>query len=114
MKAIKINTAARTIEEINVEGLEDMQAAVDGYIEVATEVDKKNTLYVNEDGMFLQEDFFTIEGGHQPFRGNGIVVGFNYRTGESKDASVSIGEVRAKVKFFTALQIKMMAMAGAF
>lgn len=103
MKAIKIDVAARTVTAIEVAGLSDMQAVVAGSIEVATEVqhqDQWNTVFCNEEGLYLPiRDWFIWQGAHQPFKGNGLVIGFNPETGESIDTNLTVEDVKKFVRF---------------
>ena len=103
MKAIQINSTKRTITAIEVSGLESMQAVVGGDIEVATEIkhnDKWNTFYCNEEGLSLNvRDWFIVQDAHQPFKGNGLIVGFDPDSGESIDTNLTVEDVKKVVKF---------------
>jgi hypothetical protein len=103
MKAIKIDSHLQTITEIEVNGLTDMQKAVEGLIEVAAEIkhgSKYNTVYVNEEGLFEPHtDWFIWDGAHQPFKGNGLVVGYNPKSGNSLDSNMTVADVQKFVRF---------------
>lgn len=72
-KAIHIDSAARTVRPLDVDGLKDMQAAVGGYIEAVTLADG-HTLYVDEEGLLkgLRTGFLFM--GRQ-YMGNGLILG---------------------------------------
>jgi hypothetical protein len=65
---------------------------------------------VDEEGLFTMDEsskFFSVTGGHQPFIGNGLVVGVD-RQGESVDPCITVEEVRSKVKFHTMNEVRSM------
>ena len=104
-KAILIDVYNRTITEVNVEGLKGLQNCVGGYIETAHH-DGDNDIFVNEEGLFLPNRcWFNYEGGHQPFSGNGIMVGSNY-DGDTVDCTMTVEEVTKKVKFLTEAEVR--------
>lgn len=72
---------------------------------------KGNTLFVDDEGLLKltpQSKFFTIEGGYQPFAGNGLIVGSNYDNGKTIDCSLTADNVRGKVRFHTLEQVRKM------
>jgi hypothetical protein len=73
-------------------------------VEVAHYFDNDHdSIMVDEEGLFSMDNdskFFSVVGGHQPFIGNGLVVGVDNR-GNSVDPCISVEEVRSKVKFHT-------------
>lgn len=108
MKAIHIDAENREIKEIEVKDYKDMQKAVGGLITMAHDPNDKNTIYVDDEGLLKGYDyFFSYEGAHQEFAGNGIIVGINYDTGESTDCSLSIDEVKNRVEFLTGLEMTL-------
>jgi replicative DNA helicase len=56
--------------------------------------------------MFGASYFFEFKGAHQPFAGNGVVVGFDADSGDSVDASSTLEEIKSKVKFLSLEEIK--------
>ena len=64
-------------------------------------IDPNNDVYIDDEGMFNNTMFFSIEGYYQPLAGKGIVMGFEAETGESISTSLTLDEVKAKVKFHT-------------
>jgi len=83
MRAILIDAKNMEIREVEIDGsLESLQKAVGGLIETAMYLENGDVMFVNEDGLALFDYFFEITGGHQPFAGNGIVVGDDGNGGE--------------------------------
>jgi hypothetical protein len=54
----------------------DLHRLIGGYLEVAHAWPTGDVLYVDEEGLFKSpHHWFRVEGAHQPFAGNGVVVG---------------------------------------
>ena len=111
MRSIKIDAKNKTVEVIELDdkdSLKEMQKVVGGYIEVAHD-DGKNTLYVDEEGFYKGgQDFFTYEGAHQPFVGNGIFCGINHKNGKTVKCTLTVEEVRSKVRFISFQTVRTM------
>lgn len=76
--------------------LKEMQELVGGYIEAVHPMQPNNdTLFVNEEGLFegYQHGFYW---GSLPLMGNGIVCGFDPKTGDTIACKSSVGEISAK------------------
>lgn len=109
MRAIKIDSLNKIVSEIEIDeenSLSGMQGVVDGLIEFAFELKNGDTLFVNEEGLFSATTFFEIKGAHQPFAGNGVIVGTNFSTGETVDAESSLDEIRSMVSFLSVEQVR--------
>lgn len=111
MRAIWINPALKIIQEVTINPeseLEDLQARVSGYIELAHRFDNQDVLFVNEEGLLHNpQHFFTIPGGHQPFAGNGIIVGTNpMKPEDSGDAKTDLEELKKSVQFYTIEEVR--------
>jgi hypothetical protein len=99
MKAIFIDSANEKIKQIEVSGLKDLQAYVNGYVEIALTVGN-NVIYVDEEGLYKGYGMWFKYGEYpQPFTGNGIVIGYDPDTGDEVDVSLTVEQVKAKVKF---------------
>jgi len=111
MRSIKIDARNKTVEEIELDDkdtLGGMQKVVGGYIEVAHN-DGKNTLYVDEEGLYKGgQDFFTYDGAHQPFVGNGLWCGVNHKNGKTVKCTLTVEEVRSKVRFMDLQTVRTM------
>ena len=100
MKAIKIDSYKRTVEEVRVHGLADMQKAVGGFIQVGHWFDNSNdVIFVDEEGLLKDpENFFTIRGkDSQILAENGLVLGTNIVTGISVDAVTPVEYIRKNI-----------------
>ena len=118
MKAILIDVRNKTISLVEVDNkrvLEDWYELMGcQMVEVAHYFNNHDSILVDEEGLLsLSGDtkFFTIKGGHQPFAGNGLVVGVNNR-GESVSPNISVEEVQKMVKFHTLREVQMMTDLG--
>ena len=107
-RAILIDSELKRIEYVEISGLEAMQNLVGGYIERAHEITthgnwQKGThftedLFVDEDGLNKGlKDFFYFKGAHQPFAGNGLIVG--YENDERTPVTLDLDFVKSKVSF---------------
>lgn len=112
MRAIVIDAEKRDIYEHEISsndehGLAEMQALVGGNIEPAFPIEDASEettdeLYVNEEGLFGNpEHFFFVEGAHQPFAGNGVILGLDVEAGRSIPARISLEDIRKKVSFMS-------------
>ena len=110
-KGILIDIEKQEIREVEVGGLESKQGYVGGLIQIAFETeDEKNVIFVDEEGLLKNNDkgFFLVEGGHQPFKGSGIVCGFDPETGDDADISLTVEEVTEMVTFKSQTEIALM------
>lgn len=109
MKAYKIDSTARTITEMDMmeaSSLEVAQHIVGGYIETAFELPNGDTFFCDEEGLFKgYEHAFYPGGAHQPFLGNGIVMGLNRKTGDSTDVKTDLETIKKMVTFLTREEI---------
>ena len=114
MRAIKIDSKNRTITEININNLDDMQQVVEDWICTGFNFpDDQNTCYVNDEGLLESpEHFFVHKDGHQPFAGNGLIIGFNPYTGENEACTLNLEEVKDDVQFLTLWQVQLLVRHG--
>lgn len=102
-KAIFIDAKKREIREVSLspdQTLHALQKAVGGFIELVR-VDDQNDLYVNEEGLINgTQEFFSFMGAHQPFAGNGVIIGVTVE-GESCDTTLTLDQIKGRVKFLT-------------
>lgn len=115
MKVILINSQNRSVNELDITGdLKSIYDAMDvQMIETASYLDNGDVVYVDEEGMFgldRNSVFFNLNGAHQPFAGNGLVIGTNTNTGESVDCKSTAEEIRTLVEFLSLREV--MAMMG--
>ena len=88
MKCYHVNSETRTIAVREFVGLKDMQELVGGYIEVAYVYPNGDTLYVDEEGLLKQPQFWfkLKQRRDQPFAGNAVLVGKEYPDDKYTDA----------------------------
>lgn len=108
-RAFHIDAAAQTVMEVMIEdkhSLDILQKLVGGYIEVAVRLDNQDVIYVDEEGLLKKyEVFFEYEGAHQPFAGNGVMVGTNSK-GADVDCKTTLEELKAKIAFYSLEEIR--------
>jgi hypothetical protein len=111
-KAILIDAENQKVETVLIgDGIQPIYDAVKCEIFECVDIDGVNTIYVDEEGLLTltpNKMFFTFEGAHQPFAGNGLILGTDNETGESIDTNLTLDEVRAKVTFLTLAQVRQM------
>lgn len=112
MKAILIDAKNREVKEVEITGdLESWYETIGcQMVECALYFDEHDSIMVDEEGLFNSEcnEFFFVNGGHQPFAGNGLVVGTD-DMGEAVDTKISLDEVKSKVKFMDRFDAYMWA-----
>ena len=118
LRAFHINAHAKTVLEVQLDPkntLAELQDAVGGLIEVGFDwPDNRHTVYVNEEGLYGDhDDWIMVEGAHQPFKGNAILAGFNPADGETVAATLTLEEVKAKVKFLNGHAVRRLVLAHA-
>ena len=113
MKMYIIDAENRNIREAEYTGLESLQSAVGGYIETAFNFPNDDAAFVNEEGLYQGYQFgFMIKGAHQPFLGNGVVVGTDTATGDTTEVKMSLPELQAQVKFVSLQDMRRMYGVG--
>lgn len=115
MKALFIDSKERKIIEVNVSGLEDLQTYVGGWIALGTTLVKdniENTVFVDDEGLLKEpSNYFYIKGSHQPFAGNGILVGTNDE-GDSIDTNFNPSDIENLIEFLTISDVVDMVNQG--
>lgn len=112
MKGFIIDPELNWVEEVDkdFEKLEELQAAVEGYIEVAGYVKDKsggeNVIYCDEEGMLkLQLAYTQLNFAPNPLAGRLLVIGTDDE-GNSTDSTLSLEELRGMVKFLSLAEVK--------
>lgn len=112
MKGILIDSKNREVREVELgKELKDIYEVMDvQMIEVATYLPNGDCIYCDEEGLFgMDADsvFFDVNA-HQPFIGNGLVVGTNRNTGATVSAKSTADEIRDLVKFKSLAEVRAM------
>ena len=99
MKVYLINSETCEVTEAEIqehESLSFAQKAVGGYIEAAHQLNNGDTFFCDEEGLFKgYESGFLVKGAHQPFLGNGILIGLNKRN----SVKTPIEEIKRMLNF---------------
>jgi len=109
MKAILIDSINKEVKEVEIgKGIDEMYKFLNcQYFTVASYLDKQDAIFVDDEGLMNGTDvFFTYEGAHQPFAGNGLIMGCDDE-GESEDCKIDINEVKKNVEFYDRFELSM-------
>ena len=113
MKAILIDSINKEVKEVEIgKGIDEMYKFLQcECFTVASYLPKEDAIFVDDEGLMNGTDvFFTYEGAHQPFAGNGLIMGCDSK-GNSVDCKIDINEVKKRVLFYDKFEL---AMAMAF
>jgi len=113
MKAIKIDAIKRQVIEVDITSdYNDINKEIGSQIfTIAHSLKKRDTIMVDDEGLYNSENtFFVYKGAHQPFAGNGLIVGCDSK-GNTISCKVDINEVKQNVEFYDR---NTLAMAMAF
>jgi hypothetical protein len=105
MKAILIDPHNRSVSEVEVNKktfLKDLYEHIGcDLVERAISDDRKHEIWLDEEGLFRQPlAFFKYSGYPQEaYAGKGVILGCNRTLSDSKDCTLTLDEVRAKVEF---------------
>ena len=110
MKAILIDSVNKTVTELDLDPDKNMlfqwyHALNVSMVEVAHYITDHDSIIVDEEGLLKPCDhFFLYDGAHQPFAGNGLVVGVD-EDGRTVACDISVEAVRSKVQFLSRADI---------
>jgi hypothetical protein len=115
MKAILIDSINKEVKEVEIsKGMDEMYKFLNCEIfTIGSYLDKQDAIFVDDEGLINGTDvFFTYEGAHQPFAGNGLIMGCDDE-GESEDCKIGFSEVKERVKFYTRHELALGIAMGA-
>lgn len=105
IKGVFIDAENRCLKEIETTWEDAMKTHLDDIATIADEIHledgRVDTIYVGDNAIAngLQHRFY-VEGAHQPFFfGNGVVLGTDYKTGETVDSALTVKELSQKISF---------------
>jgi hypothetical protein len=122
-KGILIDTENRTITEVEVVRNEQGSQLQSIYEHVkcstveVVQFNDENDVYVDEEGLLSINDdtkFFKMKHYPQPIAGNGLIMGFDFETGENGDTDLTIEEVKNSVTFMSAHEVAMSVRFGGY
>jgi Domain of unknown function (DUF3846) len=108
VKAFWIRSDIQKIQPVEYLGLPDLQHMVGGLITHAHQFTNKDTVFVDDEGMMKGHfAFFVIVGGHQPFAGNGVVVGRERRnSSRTFEPRTTLEELEKVIRFCNVAEIR--------
>lgn len=119
-KGILIDVKNKTITEVevieNAQGsqLESIYKHLECSIFQIVNIDHKNDIYVDEEGLMNMNDetgFFQVDN-KEPIAGNGLIMGYDDETGDSVDTTLSVDEVKSRIKFVSAFDVALKVRFG--
>lgn len=106
--AIHIDSENREIKVVEIDrknSLTTLQSLVGGYITPGHYLENGDMVYVDDNGLLGgPENFFLIQGAHQPFAGNGVMVAGE----EYEDVISTVESLKSKVKFLNAFELQLL------
>jgi hypothetical protein len=116
-KVILINPSTQTVTEHQItagggtlaqqdQHMADMYGLLEcSLFTVACVVSDGNDLFVDDDGLFKEgQKFFAFESEHMgemPYAGNGLVIGYDPKTGASLSTTLTVPQIYAKVRWLS-------------
>jgi hypothetical protein len=104
-KAILIDSSAREIREIEIDTWKDIAPAIGAELfDVVHLGDGKHDVFVDDEGIYRGGEVFHIKGtafapDMQPLIGNGLILGLDLATGDSRSATLTVEEVAEMIVF---------------
>ena len=111
-KCILIDTENKKVSEVTIEeGIQPIYDVlkIDCFTVVA--FDFENDVYIDDNGLLTmtpKSTFFTIKGYNGFLVGNGLIMGIDSNSGESKDTTLSVEYVESIVKFYSHQEVVKM------
>jgi len=103
MKFILLDSKNREVKYAEFKDLlEEGRKFIDGYLGCAGEIDSRNTLYIDDEGLLkINHDTNWLSVNNIGiFAGNGIIAGLNRETGETIDTNIDIDNFSENIEFF--------------
>ena len=105
-KAYHIDVRKQTVKPVTVNGIADMHRLIGGYLEIAHIWKNGDTLYVDEEGLNKEPEYFfwlLPERADQPLCSNGLLVGAEKEFADGSytilDPKGTLEQLKAKVSF---------------
>lgn len=108
-KGILIDVKNETITEVQVGDYKDIQKKIGCDLFDVVQIDEENDVYVDDEGLLsVDKDskFFGFKGSNVKLAGNGLVLGNNRNTGDSKNTTLTVEYLKERIEFFNLEQTK--------
>lgn len=109
-KAILIDANNREIKEVSLgDDYKEIYQHIGCEIFDVVRIDENNDVYVDDEGLLKlspESKFFFVEGYPQPLAGNGLVTGIDNNTGETISTSLTVEQLKSKVKFMNMFDVQ--------
>jgi hypothetical protein len=115
MKAILIDVFNNCVKSVSIDEndtLKSMYRLIGCSLVDRVQINSHDDIWVDDEGLLsINNDsrFFTFGnpdlGGYQPLAGNGLIMGVD-KMGKSIDPTITIDEVRARVKFYSLSEVQ--------
>lgn len=109
-KAILIDVDTKEIKEVTIEdGIDAIYKQLKCDTFDVIRLDNKNDIYVDDNGVLSitpDTKFFKHEDYHQPIAGNGLVMGFDFESGDSVDTTITVKNLKSKITFMTLHEVQ--------
>ena len=109
-KAILINVVAKTLTQVEINGLDDIYQAIGNDCSTFTcpfQLENNDTFYVDDEGLLKDvHGGVQVEGYHSPFVGNALLIGTS-RDGDNMDVRTSIEKLLPMLTFMNPNQAKL-------
>ena len=107
--AIFLNSKTCEIRDIIVDDYKDIQRYIGGHYCIAHVFDNGDTLMVDDEGLLKPHDKFVhVVGAHQPFAGNGVIVGPCDDEGEMLDCVGNAEYYKHRCQFLSLWEVRTM------
>ena len=113
-KGILIDVVNKTVTEVEIKSsktLKEMYRVIGCSMVECVNIDPKNDLWVDEEGLLtVTENTRSFNCGGHYLIGNGLILGFNPKKGESCDTTLTVNQVKEMVKFIDEVDTRKILM----
>jgi hypothetical protein len=110
MKGILIDVEQKELRMVEINDYKEIYNHLKCDLFTMVDADENNSIFVDDEGLLrLTNDskFFLFDTYPQPLAGNGLILGIDHEDGESIDTSLTIEELKDRVKFLNLSDIRM-------
>ena len=99
INVVLIDVTNKTVTDVTIENkLEAYYEKIGCDLVEHVHIDRNIDMYVDEEGLFKDKPFFTIKSS-TPLRGNGLIIGTDFETGETTSSKLKADQIRPFVRF---------------